>query len=153
MYYYMLLYYSHVCFFFFFKQKTAYEMRISDWSSDVCSSDLAVALAGVDQDGPHEGAAGITDNAGGEVAHRRVGHHVLEVAQRRVLRLQPAGDRLPLQQAGVLLSQRLILGAEPGEGLGLLDDAREGADRLRDGVEERGHHVGDRPAGFLQERK
>src|SRR3546814_7826807 len=28
-----------VCF-FFFKQKTAYEMRISDWSSDVCSSDL-----------------------------------------------------------------------------------------------------------------
>src|SRR3546814_7929983 len=29
-------------FFFFFKQKTAYEMRISDWSSDVCSSDLVV---------------------------------------------------------------------------------------------------------------
>src|SRR3546814_8954133 len=28
--------------FFFFKQKTAYEMRISDWSSDVCSSDLRV---------------------------------------------------------------------------------------------------------------
>src|SRR3546814_4265206 len=31
--------------FFFFKQKTAYEMRISDWSSDVCSSDLAIAGA------------------------------------------------------------------------------------------------------------
>src|SRR3546814_20368994 len=30
-------------FFFFFKQKTAYEMRISDWSSDVCSSDLRSA--------------------------------------------------------------------------------------------------------------
>src|SRR3546814_3326135 len=29
-----------MCLFFFFKQKTAYEMRISDWSSDVCSSDL-----------------------------------------------------------------------------------------------------------------
>src|SRR3546814_6253980 len=29
-----------ICLFFFFKQKTAYEMRISDWSSDVCSSDL-----------------------------------------------------------------------------------------------------------------
>src|SRR3546814_10225746 len=28
--------------FFFFKQKTAYELRISDWSSDVCSSDLAI---------------------------------------------------------------------------------------------------------------
>src|SRR3546814_14038258 len=31
---------SMSCLFFFFKQKTAYEMRISDWSSDVCSSDL-----------------------------------------------------------------------------------------------------------------
>src|SRR3546814_7072255 len=29
-----------VCLLFFFKQNTAYEMRISDWSSDVCSSDL-----------------------------------------------------------------------------------------------------------------
>src|SRR3546814_5297762 len=44
----MLLYvampFFYLCFlcffFFFFKQKTAYEMRISDWSSDVCSSDL-----------------------------------------------------------------------------------------------------------------
>src|SRR3546814_7294043 len=32
--------------FFFFKQKTAYEMRISDWSSDVCSSDLRRADEG-----------------------------------------------------------------------------------------------------------
>src|SRR3546814_5373744 len=31
-------------YFFFFKQKTAYEMRISDWSSDVCSSDLSVNM-------------------------------------------------------------------------------------------------------------
>src|SRR3546814_7991985 len=35
----------HCCFFFFFKQKTAYEMRISDWSSDVCSSDLGARRA------------------------------------------------------------------------------------------------------------
>src|SRR3546814_6529118 len=34
-----------VCVFFFFKQKTAYEMRISDWSSDVCSSDLGGLVA------------------------------------------------------------------------------------------------------------
>src|SRR3546814_9241137 len=34
------LYDTYLCHFFFFKQKTAYEMRISDWSSDVCSSDL-----------------------------------------------------------------------------------------------------------------
>src|SRR3546814_9414194 len=41
--------------FFFFKQKTAYEMRISDWSSDVCSSDLPLAIiTGV---GPGTGAA------------------------------------------------------------------------------------------------
>src|SRR3546814_9289004 len=32
--------------FFFFKQKTAYEMRISDWSSDVCSSDLLMRRIG-----------------------------------------------------------------------------------------------------------
>src|SRR3546814_7067142 len=59
--------------FFFFKQKTAYEMRISDWSSDVCSSDLGehfravVEVAGelrpadmlehADRDGPVEGLA------------------------------------------------------------------------------------------------
>src|SRR3546814_15800714 len=36
--------YSLLSLFFFFKQKTAYEMRISDWSSDVCSSDLDRAL-------------------------------------------------------------------------------------------------------------
>src|SRR3546814_1181918 len=35
-----MIYYNVCFFFFFFKQKTAYEMRISDWSSDVCSSDL-----------------------------------------------------------------------------------------------------------------
>src|SRR3546814_2502204 len=36
--------YSIIYYFFFFKQKTAYEMRISDWSSDVCSSDLSQEL-------------------------------------------------------------------------------------------------------------
>src|SRR3546814_3503133 len=37
--------------FFFFKQKTAYEMRISDWSSDVCSSDL-IGRIGVAEERP-----------------------------------------------------------------------------------------------------
>src|SRR3546814_14238776 len=37
--------------FFFFKQKTAYEMRISDWSSDVCSSDLHWRLEGAGRQG------------------------------------------------------------------------------------------------------
>src|SRR3546814_3578785 len=35
--------------FFFYKQKTAYEMRISDWSSDVCSSDLSGVDIYIDQ--------------------------------------------------------------------------------------------------------
>src|SRR3546814_17602527 len=38
--------------FFFFKQKTAYEMRISDWSSDVCSSDLNLPDGAQPQMGP-----------------------------------------------------------------------------------------------------
>src|SRR3546814_7810455 len=37
--------------FFFFKQKTAYEMRISDWSSDVCSSDLHLSREEIEQFG------------------------------------------------------------------------------------------------------
>src|SRR3546814_8274664 len=36
-----------LCVFFFFKQKTAYEMRSSDWSSDVCSSDLFCSAGAV----------------------------------------------------------------------------------------------------------
>src|SRR3546814_1263178 len=43
-------------FFFFFKQKTAYEMRISDWSSDVCSSDLGLLA---DNDGHRAAVLGI----------------------------------------------------------------------------------------------
>src|SRR3546814_5593693 len=51
---------------FFFKQKTAYEMRISDWSSDVCSSDLHASKAigwGVD------GLILLTAGAGGHTGH------------------------------------------------------------------------------------
>src|SRR3546814_2724034 len=50
------------CLFFFFKQKTAYEMRISDWSSDVCSSDLGSA--------PARPAGGRAAGAGGGAAGR-----------------------------------------------------------------------------------
>src|SRR3546814_9094971 len=63
--------------FFFFKQKTAYEMRISDWSSDVCSSDLALAnLVGPLVDGVlhhdirREGAAQRGADRGGQTHHR-----------------------------------------------------------------------------------
>src|SRR3546814_5541105 len=62
--------------FFFFKQKTAYEMRISDWSSDVCSSDLSGPVeipdrhrkAGDSGRGRADGAAGATAQ---EAAGRR----------------------------------------------------------------------------------
>src|SRR3546814_3202294 len=55
---------SNLFYFFFFKQKTAYEMRISDWSSDVCSSDLlgVVYLAAIHGEdniaGLHAGTVG-----------------------------------------------------------------------------------------------
>src|SRR3546814_3204856 len=66
--------------FFFFKQKTAYEMRISDWSSDVCSSDLLdLVLAGrlehvrAGQHGQHAERLVVLDEA--HAAHVR-GEHV-----------------------------------------------------------------------------
>src|SRR3546814_4423757 len=46
-----------ICFVVFFKQKTAYEMRISDWSSDVCSSDLIPAVS-------NDPPVGCRDNVG-----------------------------------------------------------------------------------------
>src|SRR3546814_3064754 len=94
-------------FFFFFKQKTAYEMRISDWSSDVCSSDLAshvdggglLPCAGVHHqylvvpDGGHEGLIAC-DGPAFEVrhfVHRKfaftasvVAEHALRSEERRV---------------------------------------------------------------------
>src|SRR3546814_8214796 len=45
-----------ICFVFFFKQKTAYELRISDWSSDVCSSDLKTAAKLITEYGGLEAA-------------------------------------------------------------------------------------------------
>src|SRR3546814_4594494 len=60
--------------FFFFKQKTAYEMRISDWSSDVCSSDLrdrpAARRDRGDEDGKYPARA---EGGRGEERVRRAG--------------------------------------------------------------------------------
>src|SRR3546814_5390410 len=76
----------HVC---FFKQKTAYEMRISDWSSDVCSSDLrqswpsspspaALAAAGIEQ---RLQLAGQRVGPGGDVAGAEADHEVAGLRQ------------------------------------------------------------------------
>src|SRR3546814_18928480 len=63
--------------FFFFKQKTAYEMRISDWSSDVCSSDLAV-IERADQRDIGGGLAAFVGDKGQRCINRieqRIGAH------------------------------------------------------------------------------
>src|SRR3546814_8790433 len=83
-----------LCFFFvfFFKQKTAYEMRISDWSSDVCSSDLRR----VGEELHHPGAAGRRrrgDHHRGAGEERRAAPHAggLPRASRAAVRLLHAG--------------------------------------------------------------
>src|SRR3546814_9489577 len=55
--------------FFFFKQKTAYEMRISDWSSDVCSSDLSLMKRSMPRISarPATGTEGTTDSVAARV--------------------------------------------------------------------------------------
>src|SRR3546814_14628931 len=73
--------------FFFFKQKTAYEMRISDWSSDVCSSDLARRAGGAvdrEEQGDGEPEPGLGRGGGGDVdelvldQRRGIGGHQLD---------------------------------------------------------------------------
>src|SRR3546814_2037092 len=71
-------------YFFFFKQKTAYELRISDWSSDVCSSDLVARAA-------------LLRAAGGEagVPAHRPGAGPGGVAMARKKRRRAAAGRMP----------------------------------------------------------
>src|SRR3546814_467216 len=79
-------------FFFFFKQKTAYEMRISDWSSDVCSSDLPADQVDGEHLRPelaklHRALLG--DDDSDQKAHQpddaqRVDAHHLELVQHRI---------------------------------------------------------------------
>src|SRR3546814_9929964 len=80
-------------FFFFFKQKTAYEMRISDWSSDVCSSDLIAEILLEDvtntertQRGIEAGAYDTMQLQDGEVQIRHNLHHVDRWVNARTVR-------------------------------------------------------------------
>src|SRR3546814_2246662 len=77
--------------FFVFKQKTAYEMRISDWSSDVCSSDLRRPQ----QDGDAADQGGAAPRSGFRNGHEEVGSRasggagaVEAVEQRRAIAFQ-----------------------------------------------------------------
>src|SRR3546814_11297463 len=67
---------------FFFKQKTAYEMRISDWSSDVCSSDLHAQICG---HWPEDAAAPLDDQCpAGQGVIRDWNHHGYVQTERNV---------------------------------------------------------------------
>src|SRR3546814_18265237 len=75
---------SIVVVFFFFKQKTAYEMRISDWSSDVCSSDLLAQIRKFPMLEPEEEymlAKRWREHDDTEAAHRLVTSHLRLVAK------------------------------------------------------------------------
>src|SRR3546814_4158148 len=69
-----------VCF-FFFKQKTAYEMRISDWSSDVCSSDLRDHPATIDDFKSNQLAAIVAQPIG--TRRRSTAHEVIRFLRDR----------------------------------------------------------------------
>src|SRR3546814_11220311 len=88
-------------FFFFFKQKTAYEMRISDWSSDACSSDLD---AGMREFETHHARKHAADDAGDDREDQIEGADVLVVR-----RHEPAEDRKSVVE-GKSVSVRVDLG-------------------------------------------
>src|SRR3546814_11109786 len=84
--------------FFFFKQKTAYEMRISDWSSDVCSSDLLRLLLAVqrlvlsDQQLAHHLADLAAELGRRHLVDDREVDHVEKLLMQRYLQLGVAGE-------------------------------------------------------------
>src|SRR3546814_19403585 len=77
-------------FIFFFKQKTAYEMRIIDWSSDVCSSDL-LSLQGCFCPSSTRSTLGLSLLPGGQPMmmrseERRVGKECVDLGGRRIIK-------------------------------------------------------------------
>src|SRR3546814_2833863 len=121
--------------FVFVKQKTAYEMRISDWSSDVCSSDLAVDVVGQVVDDGEAGArrtlvgarqrleVDVVDRAVVAVAIDQVDERIADALDGGDVQLHRPGRRLdhpgaPI--AGALAGRRRVLkregdGADSGE--------------------------------------
>src|SRR3546814_14903140 len=81
-------------YFFFFKQKTAYDMRISDWSSDVCSSDLATPCR-MPMAGDCFAALAMTDYGSAQVQPPRANPRTML----RTLALSLAAALLPLSGA------------------------------------------------------
>src|SRR3546814_11479733 len=83
---------SVVCF-LFFKQKTAYEMRISDWSSDVCSSDLQAVLARIARED-------VAETRRDDAADPEVGERPHRMFARRAAAEIAIGDEDPRVAAG-----------------------------------------------------
>src|SRR3546814_8887066 len=88
--------------FFFFKQKTAYELRISDWSSDVCSSDLAVVA---DRDRREPAQLARRQRAVGDGDPQHVGVQLQVHAVGQAQRLELVFGQLAVDPAGDLLAE------------------------------------------------
>src|SRR3546814_12708976 len=99
--------------FFFFKQKTAYEMRISDWSSDVCSSDLAVIVhAGFRAEDRDAIAAAV---AGQDFFHRAAtSHAVANDDQMLAIICVGSGHRILSENALNRSDANVLKGCAPG---------------------------------------
>src|SRR3546814_2392464 len=110
---------------FFFKQKTAYELRISDWSSDVCSSELLVA---------HRRDAADDEHAAGELDHHR---QLVEEQPREEHREEHLREP----------EERGALGPELA---GCSDAERIGEDRRDDAHAEDGHEPREEDSGQLR---
>src|SRR3546814_4720001 len=102
-------------FFFFFKQKTAYEMRISDWSSDVCSSDLRrfapMIRALKDDDGLSEAESGFVAMLVNRLQEREsIASGKLSRREIEVLRTLEAGgsDKQLARQLGLGSEERRV---------------------------------------------
>src|SRR3546814_19183896 len=97
--------------FFFFKQKTAYEMRISDWSSDVCSSDLQrdPARTGIEPDrAGHQFGRGIA--AGAADKRAQTGDKLFGLERLGEVIVRPGLKRSEERRVGKRVSVRVDLG-------------------------------------------
>src|SRR3546814_3633351 len=88
--------------FFFFKQKTAYEMRISDWSSDVCSSDLDLSGA----------KTALAANLSNYAAERYLGLPVCTLQQLQTLDAEIDPFSAPCRIPGITRSEERRVGKE-----------------------------------------